>query len=271
MAESKHTPIALTVAGSDPGGGAGVQADLKTFASLGVYGASAITALTVQDTTGVHAVHPVAPGIVADQVRAVLGDLEVSAVKVGMLANAEIVAAVVDALGAFAPLVVDPVARSSSGAELLDPAGLELLRDRLLPRATLITPNVAEAAALLSRSRADVQADPAAACRDLLALGAGAVVLTGGDRAGPTCVDLYCDGLSLEELPAPRVATENTHGTGCTFSAALAAFLARGERQDRAVRAAKRYVLGALRAADELSVGRGRGPLHHFHRRSDTE
>ncbi len=271
MAKSKRTAVALTVAGSDPGGGAGLQADLKTFAALGVYGASAVTALTVQDTTGVHAVHAVDPDVVAAQVRAVLADLEPAAAKVGMLGNAAVAAAVADALAGFAPLVVDPVVRSSSGRALLDDAGLDVLRERLLPGAALATPNVAEAAALLGRTPEEVLEDPAGACRDLLVLGPRAVVLTGGHRPGPTCVDLYCDGLALEELPAPRVETANTHGTGCTFSAAVAAHLARGEHPDRAVRAAKRYVRGALLAADELHVGHGTGPLHHFHRRANAD
>jgi len=264
--KSKHTPIALTIAGSDPCGGAGLQADSKTFAALGVYGASAITAVTVQDTRGVRAVHALAPELVTAQIQAVLDDLDVAAVKIGMLANAEVARAVAGALRGDAPIVLDPVLRSSGGHELLSRDGLAVLRAELLPRATLITPNVAEAAALLERAEADVLSDPTAACRDLLALGPAAVVLTGGHRPGPICEDLHFDGLALESLPAQRVETCNSHGTGCTFSAAIAAFLARGDERARSVRAAKRYVTAALIAADELKVGRGPGPLNHFHR-----
>jgi hydroxymethylpyrimidine/phosphomethylpyrimidine kinase len=260
-------PIALTIAGSDSGGGAGIQADLKTFAACGVYGASVITAVTAQNTQGVSAVHVVPPEIVAAQIEAVFTDLDVRAVKVGMVARQDVVEAIVAGLARWTtvPLVVDPVMIATSGDSLLAPGAIAVLRDRLLPRATLITPNLPEAAALLGEA---VAADDAAVARQgqaLLAIGCGAVLIKGGHGSGPESADHLFTADRVVRFAAPRLATTNTHGTGCTLSSAIAAFLARGEDLVDAVGSAKAYVTGAIAAADRLAVGRGHGPVHHFH------
>ena len=260
-------PVALTVAGSDPGGGAGVQADLKTFSALGVYGASVITVLTAQNTLGVHALHEPPASFLAAQLDAVLDDLEPRAVKLGLVPSAAAAATLARILEArnAAPLVADPVLVSSRGDELVDRAGLDAWRTRLVPLATVLTPNLPEAARLLGRSVQAVGADRAAACRDLRGLGARCVLLKGGHAPGARAVDVFDDGSGPQELDAPRLATANTHGTGCTLSAALAAGLARGQEPSEAVRRAKAYTHGALAAADGLRAGRGPGPLHHLH------
>jgi hydroxymethylpyrimidine/phosphomethylpyrimidine kinase len=262
-------PIALTIAGSDSGGGAGVQADLKTFSALGVYGASVLTALTAQNTRAVTAVHDVPPAFVRAQLQAVFSDLPVAAVKIGMLSQAAVIVAVAEVLArpglAGLPVVLDPVMLSKSGAALLQPDAVQALRRELLPRALVITPNLPEAAVLLGTTEAAVQADPEAACAALRRLGAGAVVLKGGHGGGARSDDLLDAGGALTWLRGERLATRNTHGTGCTFSAALAAGLAHGLTLDAAALAAKRYLHEALVHADELQVGAGCGPVHHFH------
>jgi len=261
------TAIALTIAGSDSSGGAGIQADLKTFAALEVYGASVITALTAQNTQGVKAVHMVPPDVVAAQMRAVAVDLDVGAVKIGMLGTAAIIAAVAKGLDDFArvPLVLDPVMVAASGDPLLDEDAVDALGQALIPRATLITPNLAEGAALLGEGIARSEAEMTAQARRLLALGAEAVLLKGGHGEGPEAVDILIDGDGEMRLAAPRVPTRNTHGTGCTLSAAIAAELAKGASLRQAVAAAKSYVTAAIGAADQLQIGKGRGPVHHFH------
>jgi hydroxymethylpyrimidine/phosphomethylpyrimidine kinase len=247
-------PVALTIAGSDPTGGAGIQADLVTFAAFGVQGASALTALTAQDTRGVRDVLGVARAMVEAQIGAILGDLGVRAAKTGMLHGAEIVAAVVDALGAHPlPLVVDPVVVASSGAVLLDAPGLEALRTRLLPLAMLVTPNLAEAA-LLTGEPVRNRAEMASAARALVALGARAALVTGGHLSGDA-VDVLWDGHVLRELAAPRVPGEPVHGTGCALSAAITAGLARGRDLETAVTAAKRFVTRAIAAAERVGAG----------------
>lgn len=260
------TEIALTIAGSDSGGGAGIQADLKTFSALGVYGASAITAVTAQNTRVVTGVEPVSPGMIAEQIAAVLDDLAVGAVKIGMLGGPEAICAVASALaGCEAPLVLDPVMVAKSGAALLPDAAIETLRDVLVPHATLITPNLPEAARLLDVAPARDRAAMEAQAEALLALGPGAVLVKGGHGTGPVCTDLLIRAdRSPMVLEAPRMATRNTHGTGCTLSAAIAAGLALGRDLDGAVEAAHRYLQGAIRAADRLKVGHGHGPVHHF-------
>lgn len=260
-------PIALTIAGSDSGGGAGVQADLKTFSALGVYGASVLTALTAQNTRAVTAVHDVPAAFVRAQLRAVFDDLNVAAVKIGMLSQAAVIAVVAEELAARPdlPVVLDPVMLSKSGAALLQPDAVQALRGALLPRARVITPNLPEAAVLLGTTEAAVQADPAAACAALRRLGAAAVVLKGGHAGGARSDDLLDADGALTWLRGERLDTRNTHGTGCTFSAALAAGLAHGLELHAAARAAKRYVHGALAQADALQVGAGCGPVHHFH------
>ncbi|MEH3146939.1 MAG: bifunctional hydroxymethylpyrimidine kinase/phosphomethylpyrimidine kinase [Methylobacterium frigidaeris] len=263
------TAIAVTIAGSDSGGGAGIQADLKTFSALGVYGASVVTALTAQNTRGVQGIHDVPAGFVGQQIGSVFGDLAVSAVKIGMLSQAPVIAAVAEGLDRHAagcPVVLDPVMVATSGDRLLGDGAIDALQRLLLPRALVITPNLPEAAALLGEA---VAADEAAMLdqgRRLLALGPGAVLMKGGHAAGAESVDLLvgADGAVLR-LAGPRVATRNTHGTGCTLSAAIAAGLARGLALPDAARAAKDYVSAAIAAADRLSIGHGHGPVHHFH------
>lgn len=255
-------PVALTVAGSDPGGGAGIQADLKTFFAHGVYGLSVLTAVTAQDTLRVHRSDPVAPSLVTAQLDAVLADIGADAMKTGMLANADIVSAVIEAVERYslAPrLVVDPVFLASSGDALIDVPGMERLIERLFPLAALVTPNVAEAAVLVGRALETVD-DLEWAARQLVRLGPRAAVVTGGHLGGPA-VDVLFDGGGIRRFSAPRIDTTSTHGTGCTFSAAVTAGLARGSDLAAAVAAAKRYVTEALRTATPL--GSGRGPLAH--------
>ena len=249
-----------------PSGGAGIQADLKTFSALSVYGAAAVAALTAQNTLGVLAVHELPPAFVLLQVDAVLADLQVGAMKIGMLGGTATIEAVAERLGrGDAPkLVLDPVMVAKGGAALLASGALRALRERLVPLALVLTPNLPEAAALLGEEEAEVLFDPEGACTRLLRLGPRSVVLKGGHGGGETSEDLFCDGTALLRLSAPRTATRNTHGTGCTFSAAIAACLARGMGVEEAVRRAKGYVTAAIAAADRLGVGHGQGPVHHF-------
>lgn len=259
-------PIAVTIAGSDSSGGAGIQADLKTFSALGVYGASVITALTAQNTRGVQGIHAVPADFVDTQIDSVFSDLRIDAVKIGMLADPEIIAVVADGLDRYQPaaVVLDPVMVAASGDPLLQPEAVASVRDLLLPRATVITPNLPEAARLLAT---DVAADEDAMRRQAEALrarGAGAVLIKGGHGDGAESVDLLLgDDLDMR-LGAQRIATSNTHGTGCTLSSAIAAWLAKGLPLGDAADAAKAYITGAITAADRLDVGRGYGPVHHF-------
>ncbi len=267
MAAPRAPPVALSIAGSDPSGGAGIQADLKTFAALETYGAAVLTALTVQNTRGVRAVHDLPASFVAAQIDGVLEDLEVAAVKTGMLARPEVIAVVAERLSAHAVrnLVVDPVMVAKSGDRLLDQGAVAVLRHALLPLAAVVTPNLPEAAALLELAEGQVLCDLEGACRSLLALGPRAVVLKGGHAGGAHSDDLFFDGQELVRLPARRIDTQNTHGTGCAFSAALAALLARGATPSEAARGAKAYVTGAIEGAKEWRLGHGHGPVHHFH------
>lgn len=259
-------PTALSIAGSDPSGGAGIQADLKAFSANRVYGMAAITALTAQNTQGVRGVHLVPPDFVASQIEAVFDDVRVGAVKIGMIANAGIASAVADALaGRDAPMVLDPVMVAKGGAALLDPEAVATLRSRLVPRATILTPNLPEAAALLDTDIADSTAAMEEQARALLPLGPDCIVLKGGHLGGDTSPDCIAFPDRLIWLDAPRDPTRNTHGTGCTLSAAIAAHLARGADPEAAVRAARAYVSAAIAAADTLHIGSGHGPVHHFH------
>jgi len=260
------TAIAVTIAGSDSGGGAGIQADLKTFSALGVYGASVITALTAQNTQRVRAIHDVPPEFVTAQIDEVFSDFEVSAVKIGMLSRVAIVEAVVTGLDRHHAknVVLDPVMVAGSGERLLAPDAIEALRRRFLPRARLITPNLPEAAALLGGPVAASERDMRMQAEKLLSLGAKAVLIKGGHAEGEDSVDLLVDANGVMRLAAPRVATRNTHGTGCTLSSAIAAELAKGNSLRDAVRGAKAYVTDAIAGADKLAVGKGRGPIHHF-------
>jgi hydroxymethylpyrimidine/phosphomethylpyrimidine kinase len=260
-------PIAVTIAGSDPSGGAGIEADLKTFSALGVYGAAVITALTAQNTKGVFGIHDVPSDFVAAQINAVFTDLDVGAVKIGMLANAAAIDVVAAALDRYRPrhVVLDPVMVASSGEKLLRGEALGRLRD-LIARVCVVTPNLPEAAALLGASLAHDEDEMRAQAEKLLTLGAGAVLIKGGHGSGPDSVDLLVEaGGGMVRLAAPRIATENTHGTGCTFASAIAAGLAKGLSLEAAAQQAKAYVSAAIGAADRLGVGSGRGPLHHFH------
>lgn len=260
------TPIALTIAGSDSGGGAGIQADLKTFSALGVYGCSVITALTAQNTTGVQGIFPVEPGFVRRQIDSVFADLRVDAVKIGMLGGAAVIEAVAEALAYWRPplVVLDPVMVAKGGDRLLEEGAIRALRERLLPLATLITPNLPEAAALLGEAPVrERRAMPRVAAR-LQGLGVPNVLLKGGHLQGPDCPDLLLHGGELVWLEGRRVATRHTHGTGCTLASAIAALSARGRPLPAACHDAKRWLEGALAAADRLGIGRGIGPVHHF-------
>ena len=263
----RPAPIALTIAGSDSGGGAGIQADLKTFSSLGVYGCSVLTALTAQNTRGVQAIHAVDPGFVRAQMDSVLADLAVGAVKIGMLGTAAIVGAVSEGLLAWRPplIVLDPVMVAKGGDRLLRDEGVAAVRERLLPLAHLITPNLPEAGALLGQPEPGDRAGMETAAERLLGLGPANVLLKGGHLAGATSPDLLLTRGERLWLETPRIATRHTHGTGCTLSSAITALLARGRPLADAVAEAKRWLSEAIAAGEELGVGHGTGPVHHFH------
>jgi len=263
-----NPPVALTIAGSDSSGGAGIQADLKTFAAFGVYGASAVTALTAQNTRGVRGVHSVPADFVAAQIDAVLDDLTVAAVKTGMLATAEIVRAVADlaAAGRLPNLVVDPVMVASSGDRLLEPRAERLYVDALLPHVYVFTPNIGEAEVLLGTS-IRTAADQHEAARALGALGPAVVVVKGGHPVPASTAaasDVIWNGQTTYELRAARVDTPNNHGTGCTFASATAAALAGGADVRVALEQAKEYVTQAIRGGATWQLGGGHGPLDHF-------
>ncbi len=263
-----NPPVAMTIAGSDSGGGAGIQADLKTFAALGVFGTSAITALTAQNTRGVRGVHTVPVDFVVAQIETVLEDLPVAATKTGMLATAPILLAVaaLAAAGRLPRLVVDPVMVSSSGDRLLDAEAEHAYIEQLLPHATVVTPNLREAEVLLGRSITTL-ADQRAAAEALGAFGPQVVVVKGGHAVTDTpgeAVDVVFDGVRSYELRAPRVETINNHGSGCSFASATAAGLARGLSTAHAVAAAKEFVYKAVRGGATWSLGGGHGPLDHF-------
>jgi hydroxymethylpyrimidine/phosphomethylpyrimidine kinase len=266
--ETMTQPIALTIAGSDSSGGAGIQADLKTFAAFGVYGATVITALTAQNTSGVSGIHPVPAAFVTAQIDAVFDDLDVAAVKIGMVAELSIIEAIAVALARWKPkhIVLDPVMVATSGDRLQSTEAVSALRARLIPKASLITPNLPEAAALLDESVAADEAAIASQGKRLLAMGAQAVLIKGGHGQGTESIDYLFTPGDVLALRASRIATTNTHGTGCSLSSAIAASLARGETLEQAVRHAKAWITEAIASADRLGVGKGRGPIHHFHR-----
>jgi hydroxymethylpyrimidine/phosphomethylpyrimidine kinase len=256
---------ALTIAGSDSGGGAGIQADLKTFAALGVYGASVLTAVTAQDTRRVYSTVEMEPAFVAAQIDAVLGDIGADAVKTGMLVASAVVDVVVERLERWEArtLVVDPVMRASSGDALGGDDILAILREKLLPLALVVTPNLPEAE-LLTGHTIETWDDIRAAAREIHAMGAANVVIKGGHQDDPQVTDLLFDGRDFREFSARRVTTGNTHGTGCTFSAAITASLAKGESVTNSVLAAKAYITKALQ--NSYPIGSGHGPVHHFYR-----
>jgi len=252
-------PVALTIAGSDSGGGAGVQADLKTFAALGVHGTSAITAITAQNTTGVTEILELPVDLVRKQIAAVVDDIGVQAAKTGMLSSAAIIGAVAEAVRDYGLtlLVVDPVMIAKGGAKLLREDAIDALRERLIPLAAVVTPNLPEAEVLLGRPISSLDERKRAA-RDLVAMGAGAAVVKGGHADDAT--DVYFDGSQMIELRAARIETVNTHGSGCVFSAAIAAWLARGADPLQAAREAKSFITEAI--ANSLQIGHGHGPVN---------
>lgn len=270
MTADRSTPIALTLAGSDPSGGAGIQADLKTFSALGVYGASVITALTAQNTRGVTGVFAIPADFIALEIDTLAADLSVTAAKTGMLGDEATVLAVAAGIErhGIAPLVVDPVMVATSGDLLLAPSAIAAVKARLIPLATLITPNLHEAARLLGSPIAASLDDMERQARDLLALGAAAVLVKGGHHTGEDAVDvLAMRGVEgVRRFAAPRIATRNTHGTGCTLSAAITAELARTTPLEVAIAVAKDYLTGALAAGRDLNIGHGAGPVDHLFR-----
>ena len=253
----------MTIAGSDSGGGAGIQADLKTFSALGVYGASTLTAITAQNTVGVTAVHEIPTDVIAAQIDAVITDIGADAVKTGMLSSPEIVATVADAVQRhhIANLVVDPVMVAKSGDRLLRAEAIATICNDLIPLAAVVTPNIPEAEDLTGLTIA-TDADVHNAAEAIIAMGAKSVVVKGGHRDGPP-TDILYDGQRFIEFTAERIPSTNTHGTGCTFASAVAAGLAHGLDVPAAVQQAKDYVTAAIRAA--YPIGQGHGPLHHFH------
>lgn len=257
----------LSIAGSDPSGGAGIQADLKAFSARGVFGMAALTALTAQNTQGVSAVHVLPPVFVTQQIREVFADVRVDAVKIGMIANAEIAEAVADALAPHRgiPIVLDPVMIAKGGAALLDPQAVETLKHRLLPLATLVTPNLPEAAALTGTKEATTRAEMTAQAHALLALGPAFALVKGGHLSGPASPDILVTTGGETWFEAERTETKNTHGTGCSLSSAIAAELAKGAEPATAIARAKAWLAEAVVRSGDLSVGHGHGPVHHFH------
>ena len=261
-------PNILSIDGSDPSGGAGIQADIKAISASGGFAMAALTALTAQNTRGVTGVHLVPPGFVAEQIEAVFADVSVHAVKIGMIATAEIAEAVAEALARWRPahVVLDPVMVAKGGARLLDPEAVETMRRRLLPLADIVTPNLPEAAALTGLPEIRSAEEMSEAAAALRAVGARGVLLKGGHLGGGASPDLLLIASGETWLPGARVETRNTHGTGCSLSAALATELARGAPPAEAARRAKAFVADAIAAAGRLNVGSGAGPIHHFHR-----
>lgn len=257
----------LSIAGSDPSGGAGIQADLKAFSARGTYGMAVLTALTAQNTQGVTAIHALPPDFVRAEIEAVFSDVRVDAVKIGMIANAQIaetVAASLEAYAAGIPIVLDPVMVAKGGAPLLANDANQAILERLLPLATLITPNLPEAAALLGEQEAQTREGMAEQAKRLLLFGPRAVLIKGGHLESDDSPDVLAEADRVTWYEGPRTKTKNTHGTGCALSSAIAAELAKGQFVVEAVRAAKTYLAEAIAAADQLSVGSGHGPVHHF-------
>ena len=267
MNQQKSYPIVLSIAGSDSSGGAGIQADLKTFSSLGVYGATAITAITAQNTQGVHSQLAIPPQMVYDQIVAVIEDLHPSFIKIGMLSNAEIVRIVAEALSQYSiPIILDPVIVSTSGHRLLSIEAQEILKEKLLPLSTLITPNIPEMQALTSMSLSTL-ADKTFAAQHLMNYGAKAILLKGGHEEGNSKTDILftqsANGIESSLFTATTISTPNIHGTGCTLSSAVTAFLARGLCLNDAITEAKNYITNAITAGADIKIGHGSGPVNH--------
>ncbi|HIF9336995.1 TPA: bifunctional hydroxymethylpyrimidine kinase/phosphomethylpyrimidine kinase [Photobacterium damselae] len=267
QAVPSKTPITLTIAGSDSGGGAGIQADIKAISATGGYACSVITALTAQNTQGVHGIYSIPANFVAEQLDAVFQDLDVKAVKIGMLSDSNIISIIAHKLRQYQPkyLVVDPVMVATSGDLLLEHNAISTLKEQLLPLANVITPNLPEAAALLDCAQPKTEEDMEAMIEQLRQLGAHSVLLKGGHLGNTTnSTDLLILPNDVLRFTTPRIDTQNTHGTGCTLSAAIASYLAQGYSLTEAVKAAKHYISNAIAHADELQIGSGHGPVHHF-------
>lgn len=267
MKQVKSYPIALSIAGSDSSGGAGIQADIKTFSALGVYGATAITAITAQNTLGVHSQLAIDPQMVYDQICAVVDDLHPQVVKIGMLSNEGIVLAVAEALRKYQlPVILDPVIISTSGHRLLSEDAQEVLKHKLLPLSTLVTPNIPEMSTLTAMPLATFE-DKERAAQHLMQYGATSVLLKGGHEEGDTKSDILFSmspsGVQSTIFSSQTIQTRNTHGTGCTLSAAIAAFIARGESINEAIAKAKSYISDAIRAGADVAIGNGFGPVNH--------
>ena len=267
MNSKKTYPVVLSIAGSDSSGGAGIQADLKTFSALGVYGATAITAITAQNTLGVHSQLALTPEIVYEQIIAVIDDIHPQAIKIGMLSNTNIVIAVADALSKYSiPIILDPVIVSSSGHRLLSVDAIDAIKERLLPMATLLTPNIPEMIALTNMPLASDDEKMRAALW-LMNYGINAILLKGGHEEGEIKKDiLYIkskDDIHISYLSSPTIQTKNIHGTGCTLSSAIAAFIARGLPLEEAIIKAKEYITDAIRYGANIKIGNGFGPVNH--------
>lgn len=264
----KRTPIALTIAGSDSSGGAGIQADLKTFSALNAYGASVITALTAQNTQTVSSIHAVPIDFIRQQINTTCEDLDVCAVKIGMLGHPDVIKTVAEGIQAnqLNNVILDPVMVSKSGDKLLLDEAVDALKTILLPIADLITPNLAEASVLTGLPQATNKQDMQTMADAILDLGAQAVMIKGGHLTGSDSGDLVTDGTHTHWLPAKRIHTQNTHGTGCTLSSAIAAGLANNLDLMVAVKQAKEYIGRAIASADKLNIGHGHGPVHHFYK-----
>ena len=268
MNVKKSYPTVLSIAGSDSGGGAGIQADLKTFSSLGVYGATAITAITAQNTQGVHSQFALPPQMVYDQIIAVMEDIHPSVIKIGMLSNLQVATVVADALERYSiPIILDPVMVSSSGHRLLSVEAQEVLKERLLPMAQLVTPNIPEMEALSDMPLLTIS-DKYNAAKHLLSLGVQSVLLKGGHEEGEVKVDILYQkspqGIVTCSFSSDTLNTRNIHGTGCTLSSAIAAYMARGLDLKDAVSSAKIYISEAIKAGADISVGNGYGPVNHL-------
>lgn len=256
----------LTIAGSDSGGGAGIQADLKTFAALGCFGTSAITAVTAQNTLGIMAIHPVPPAIVQSQITAVMDDIQPAAVKIGMLPDAETVYIVAETLSKYKgiPIIVDPVIKATTGTDLANQESMQAMKSQLFPIATLITPNLDEAA-LLTGNKIDGPDSMKTAAEELLSFGSKAVLVKGGHLTGPVLYNIYADQLGeTRTFSYPYILSLNTHGTGCTLASAIAANIARGESLQDAIAAAGNYINTAIKEGSNVTTGKGCGPLNHF-------
>ncbi len=260
------TATAMTIAGSDSGGGAGIQADIKTFSALGVYATSVITAVTAQNTRGVTAVEDISPQTIRAQIRAVLADIDVHAIKIGMVSRSETILAIAQELAGYqGPVVLDPVMVATSGDRLLREDAIEALITGLVPKAAIVTPNLPEAALLTATPIAETRAQMIRQAEIILTAGAASVLIKGGHADGSDSVDLLIDPAGVTDFSAPRVDTNNDHGTGCTLAAAVTASLANGLLLEEAVGNAKAYLQQALIAGKTLTIGGGHGPVHHFH------